>query len=440
MSSAKKWLIVLFALVVPVSFALGWFAAIGRASTDGALASLVNIDNCQGAACKLSKLYFLSNLSNADKGQPTDVDFAPFWKTWSILNQYYVDSHASGTAVNLAASSTSNQERVWGAISGMVSSLGDPYTVFMPPAEKTRFEEDIRGNFSGVGMELGVKDGVPTVIAPLPDSPAKKAGILAGDKILKVNGTSTESISLDDTIAQIRGEAGTSVTLTVLHLNASSPVEIKLTRAIINIPTLDTKTVKDKNGNEVFVISLYNFSSQASDLFRNAIEKFAKTGGHRLIIDLRDNPGGYLDAAVDMASWFLPEGKVVVRENYGAGKEEKLYTSAGYDLFNNKNPKLVILVDGGSASASEILAGALSEYKVATLVGEKTFGKGSVQELIPITADSSLKVTIARWLTPNGRSISQNGLDPDVTVKLATSTTAYSSDDAQFQKALDLLK
>jgi len=442
LNSSKKYskvtIVSLLVVLVAGAFVSGWYLGAGRVSAGGPMASLVNIEKCQGSSCTPDKFLLLPKLSNATKGQPQNVDFSPFWKAWQTLNDNYVN----GTdAINSTSTKKgTDQDRVWGAISGMVDSVGDPYTVFMPPKEKSRFEEDIRGNFSGVGMEIGSKDGVPTVISPLPGSPAKAAGILAGDKIVKVDGVSTVSMSLDDAIGKIRGKEGTAVTLNILHDKAKQTTDIKIVRAIITIPTIDTKTIDTGNGQKIFVISLYNFSAQSSNLFRNAIQEFAKSGNNKLVLDLRGNPGGYLDAAVDMASWFLPQGKTIVRESYGTSRPEKLYQSAGYNIFAGKNLKMVVLIDKGSASASEILAGALSEYGVAKLVGEKTFGKGSVQELVPITADSSLKITIARWLTPKGKSLSHNGLDPDVVVKIPDLASGTPGKDPVMDKAVELLK
>ncbi|MCX6712944.1 MAG: S41 family peptidase [Candidatus Vogelbacteria bacterium] len=437
MLSLSKKQIAVVALIVALSFVSGWYFGTGRVSSGGATASLVPVENCQGSSCSPDKFFFLSNVFNTDKSKPQNVDFSPFWKTWQILNDRFVNGTA---AINSTSTKkATEQERVWGAISGMVSSLGDPYTVFMPPVEKTRFEEDIRGNFSGVGMEIGMKDGVPTVIAPLPDSPAKKAGILSGDKVLKVDGATTMDVPLDEVIRRIRGKEGTAVILNLLHEKERDPVDIRVVRAVINIPTLDQKTIAGKSDTDkVYVISLYNFSAQSSDLFRNAIQAFSRTGGNKLVLDLRGNPGGYLDAAVDMASWFLPQGKVVVQESYGTGKVTRIYSSSGYDIFKGKKLKMVVLVDRGSASASEILAGARAEHGVAKLIGEKTFGKGSVQELVPITENSSLKITIARWLTPAGKSISQNGLDPEILVKNAASSTPQN--DIIMNQALKYLR
>jgi carboxyl-terminal processing protease len=324
----------------------------------------------------------------------------------------------------------SDQEKVWGAIKGLVEAYGDPYTVFMPPTEAKMFEEDISGNFSGVGMEVGEKEGIITVITPLKNTPADKAGINAGDQVVKIDDTATNGMTVDEAVRLIRGEEGTKVKLTIIPKDGEEPKEVSLTRAVITIPALETELREDK----IFVIKLYSFSAVSSSLFRDALREFIGAKTNKLIIDLRGNPGGYLDASIDMASFFLPSGKVVVKEDFGGDKEEKAYRSKGYNIFND-NLKMVILVNGGSASASEILAGALQEHGVAKLVGEKTFGKGSVQELVNITPDTYLKVTVARWLTPNGRSISKEGLVPDYPVARGSDENV----DPQMQKAVELL-
>lgn len=362
----------------------------------------------------------------------TSVDFSPFWKAWNVLNEKFVETknHAS----------TTDQDRVWGAIEGLAQSYGDPYTVFFPPADQKIFNSEISGNFEGVGMEIDLnKDGIITVVAPLKGTPAERAGIKAGDMILKIDGTSTQDMNVDKAVSLIRGPKGTNVTVNIFREGVANPFDVTMTRDTINIPTIDTKMRSDG----VFVISIYSFTSDSPNLFRDALEKFIDAKTDKMIIDLRGNPGGYLDAAVDMASFFLPAGDVVVRENFGSKAPEQVYTSKGYDIFNN-NLKLAVLVDGGSASASEILAGALSEHGMAKLIGVKTFGKGSVQELVPITPDTSLKVTIAKWLTPNGISISESGLTPDIVVSVATSTgsgtgQSASTTDVQMERAAQYL-
>jgi carboxyl-terminal processing protease len=373
------------------------------------------------------KITPVEGVYNINPDTSVAVDFTPFWKAWQTLNTEFVPTSTTSAA-------TTNQDKVWGAISGLAASLGDPYTMFFPPAESQIFEGDISGNFEGVGMEIGVQDNVLTVISPLKGTPAEKAGILTGDKILSIDGTTTLKMSSDEAVKLIRGRSGSIVTFGILRGSSTEPKSIPVTRGVIDIPTVSTKMYPGG----IFKIDLYSFTATSPDLFRNALRQFVSSGSHKLIIDLRGNPGGYLDAAVDMASWFLPAGKTVVRESFGGNKEEKVYRSKGYNIFNN-NLKTVILVNGGSASASEILAGALSENGVAKLVGEKTFGKGSVQELVKITPDTSLKVTVARWLTPKGISISLHGLTPDIVVPL-TLDNAKAGQDPQLDKALELLK
>lgn len=367
------------------------------------------------------------DLANLTENKPTDVDFGSFWKAWNLINEKYVP--ASTTAKQIT-----DQEKVYGAIEGLAASLKDPYTVFFPPVESKLFASDIKGNFEGIGAEIVAQDGAITVIAPLKDSPSEKAGIKAGDRIVKIGDKTTSNLSTEDAVQLIRGERGTTVILTLVRLGVKEPIVVNVTRDIINIPIINT----DRLENGIFKIDLYSFSENSPNLFRGALREFLTSGDQKLIIDLRGNPGGYLEAAIDMASWFLPSSKVVVREDFGGQKEEQVYRSRGYDIFND-NLKLIILVNGGSASASEILAGALQEHGKAKLVGETTFGKGSVQELVNVTKDTSIKITVARWVTPNGTSISEKGITPDYLVPPPVANVANTGADPQLQKAIDLL-
>ncbi len=344
------------------------------------------------------------------------VDMAPFWKAWQILDNKFAPASTTTFAV-------SNKDKLWGAIEGLAGSYNDPYTVFFPPVEAKNFEEEISGSFGGVGMEIAIKDNFLTVVAPLKSTPADKAGVLAGDKILMIGKVSALKMTVDEAVKKIRGKPGTPVVITFGRKGAKKPLVKTLIRANIDIPTIKTKLLPSN----VFVIELYSFSAPSPNLFRGALRKFIKSGSDKLVLDLRNNPGGYLEAALDMASWFLPTGKTVVIEDFGGKKEPKIYRSKGYNIFTNKL-KFVILVNGGSASASEILAGALREYNKATLIGSKTFGKGSVQELVPVTSNTSLKVTVAHWLTPFGNSISHNGLTPDIKVKVTAENTKGGKD------------
>ncbi len=364
----------------------------------------------------------VGNLLNKETAVNTQADFSPFWKVWNDINEKYPN-----------ASKITDQNKIYGAISGLIGSLNDPYSVFFKPDEAKLFEDDIEGSFGGIGMEVGIKDKILTVIAPLKDTPAYKANIKPGDQILKIDSTVTSGLSIEKAISLIRGDVGTTVTLTIFRDGDKEPREVKIVRDTINTPTLDTELRKDG----IFVIKLYSFSANSADLFRNAIKEFSQSKSDKLLLDLRGNPGGYLDAAVNMASWFLEGGKAVVTEDYGNNSTPKVYRSLGYNIFPN-NLKFVILIDSGSASASEILSGAMQDYKKALLVGEQSYGKGSVQEVLDVTPDTILKITVARWLTPNGTSISEKGLTPDYVVPI-TQKDVDTKNDPQLNKAVDLL-
>ncbi len=356
---------------------------------------------------------------------PSGVDFSPVWRVWHMLDEKYV-STGSSTPVT-------DEDRVWGMAEGLARSLDDPYTVFLPPSDNAIFADDISGNFEGVGMEIGIRSGLVTVIAPLKGTPAERAGVLAGDHIFEIDGESTDDMPIDGAVKRIRGERGTEVVLTVAREGENELIEIPIIRDVIEIPTIETILRED----DIFIIELYNFSAVSTNLFREALRDFVESGSNKLILDLRGNPGGFLEAAVDMASWFLPAGEVVVREDFGDRLEPVIHRSKGYDIFEEEL-EMVVLIDQGSASASEILAGALSEHGIATLLGETSFGKGSVQELLDVTDDTSLKVTIARWMTPNNVSISLGGLEPDVVVEM-TIEDIEAERDPQLEKAIEIL-
>lgn len=363
---------------------------------------------------------------------PAGVDFSPVWKAWAIIDEKFVPA-AVASNTPTTTPEEARQERVWGMIQGMAASLGDPYTYFLPPTEAAQFQEDISGSFEGVGMEIAIRDQILTVVSPLRGTPAERAGIKSGDRILKIGGVDTRGLDIGDAVSRIRGPEGTEVVFTVAREGEASTREIRVTRAVINIPTIETSLRPDG----IFVIELYNFSAQSPDLFRQALREFVQSGSSKLILDLRGNPGGYLEASVDIASWFLPSGKVVVTEDYGENDTKLSHRSRGYDVFND-NLKMVIITDRGSASASEILAGALKYHGIAKLVGEKTFGKGSVQELVDITPETSLKITVARWLTPSGEPIPLDGITPDIEVK-RTEKDVEAGRDPQLLKAVEVL-
>lgn len=383
-------------------------------------------------------IFFIGNIYGQNKGKnqalislaPEGVNIKneqlePFWKVWGIINDKFVE-----------ATTTDTQKRIWGAISGLASSQGDPYTVFFPPEESKSFKSDISGNFEGVGMEIAIKDKFLTVVTPIKNSPAEKAGVKAGDKIIKIDDKVVADQPVDQAVKLIRGARGTKVKIVFMREGVTGPIEKSIVRDVIDIPTIETEVKSD-----IFIIKLFSFTSQSPNLFRDALREFLQSGKNKLIIDLRGNPGGYLDAAWDIASWFLPAGKVIVTEDFGGKGENRVFRSKGYDVMNTYftgGYKVAVLVDGGSASAAEILAGALQEQGVAKLVGTKTFGKGSVQELIEITPETSLKVTVARWLTPSGHNLSHDGLNPDFVVPV-TPKDIETKNDVQTQKAIEIL-
>lgn len=359
------------------------------------------------------------------------LDSALLGKVQATLNDKFVFWKASSTL-------PTDTELEYGMIKGYVESYKDPYTIFFPPQEAKSFAENVQGSFGGVGMTVGMKDGSIVVIAPLKDSPAMKAGIKAGDVITAVDGKSVVGLDSEQAVNMIRGKIGTTVKITVIHLTEKTSVTIAIERAEIKIPTIDTET---KNG--VFIIHLYNFSAESPDLFRKALNEFIASNTKYLVLDIRGNPGGYLEAAVGMSSYFLKEGQVVVSERQG--KEEAVVNHRSQGIVGVPvSTRVVVLVDGGSASASEILAGALKDHGVAKIVGEKTFGKGSVQELVNFSDGSSLKVTIAKWFTPNGINISEGGIKPDVESLIGTSTPKLGTDgkaiDTQLLKAIEVVK
>lgn len=397
---------VAFALVAAAAFAAG--LTVGGAE--------------QTPASVAARLSLVGDRLNSTPNET--ADFTDFWKAWNALEENFVITNASSTLPTI-------EERMWGAISGLAASYGDPYTVYFPPEDAKEFHETISGTFAGVGMEIDVKDGVLTVIAPLKGTPAEAAGILAGDKITAIDGEETGGISTEQAVRKIRGPAGTNVVLTILR--DGKELILTVTRAIIQIPETDD-SYDEKTG--VYRIALYAFTANSHQHFNQAFARFKKSGAKLLVLDLRGNPGGYLNSSIRIASHFLPKGTPVVTEDFGGKEENKVHTSIGYNDLP-RGTKTVILIDGGSASASEILASALKDAGRATLVGTKTFGKGSVQQLIDL-GKGSIKVTTARWVTPAGRWITNGGVEPDIVVE-RTRADAEAGKDPQMERAVRFL-
>jgi len=363
----------------------------------------------------------IQGLKNLEEEKPENIDFSLFWDAWRYIQEYY-----------LKANDLDYQKMVYGAIKGLVDSLGDPYTVFFNPEDAKKFTEDVRGNFSGIGIEIGIKQGGLTVIAPLEDTPAWRAGLKAGDRISAINKESTDNLSLDEAIKKIRGEKGTTVILTIMRNGFEQSKDFTIVRDIITIPAIKVSFLE----NNIAHLKLLNFNENSPYEFYRAAVQLIMKNSPGIILDLRNNPGGYLESAVDIAGWFIKRGEVVVREKEKNGRE-KLFSASGNQAFL-KTP-IVILTNEGTASASEILAGALRDNRHIKIIGEKTFGKGSVQTLLPLIDNSMIKVTIAEWLTPSGKVINDVGLKPDYEVVL-TEEDWNENKDPQLEKALEIIK
>lgn len=350
---------------------------------------------------------------------PMDADFSLLWGVWNTIEEKYRDS---GTL--------DRQKLVQGAAEGVVKALGDPYTVFLKPDDAKKFSQDVAGTFFGIGAELGYKKGI-VVIAPLEGLPAQKAGIKAGDKIMKINGESAIDMTVEDAVTRIRGEKGTKVILLMAREGQDALIEFTVTRDLVKVATVEWS----RKTNEVFYIKINNFFGNVETDFANAVKEAQAGGMKKLVLDVRNNPGGLLDASISIASQFIPKGKLVVSADFGAGKHKDDFTSYGGGALE-KMP-VVVLINGGSASAAEILAGALKDTRDISLVGEKTFGKGTIQEVNRLAGGASLKVTVAQWLRPSGNPIDGHGIDPDSAVSF-TDEDKNAGRDPQLEKALQI--
>lgn len=346
-----------------------------------------------------------------------DADFRLFWDTWNHIKDSYYRQPVSDV------------ELFYGALSGLVSGLDDPYSVFFDPEETEIFNEELEGSFEGVGMEIGIRDDQLQVIAPLPETPAEKAGLHSGDKIFAIDGEDTLGMSVEDAVMRIRGERGTTVTLTIGQNGFGDVRDVEIVRDTIHIKSV---TWEIKDGIARVKISFFN--GDTAPLFREAIQEMLTRDVKGLVVDLRNNPGGLLDSAIEVASEWV-DGRPVVIERI-QGVDQPMSGSGRARLVDIKT---VVLVNGGSASASEIVSGALQDYALATLVGETTFGKGSVQDYQELPDGSSVKLTIAEWLTPNGNSIHETGIEPDVAIPY-TIEDIENETDPQMDAALAILQ
>lgn len=349
-----------------------------------------------------------------------EEDFSIFWETIdSLRNNFYRSYEMDEKAM------------IYGAIDGVMRSLGDPYTSFFSPEDAKIFEENVSGYFGGVGIEIGMRNGNLTIISPLRNTPAWEAGLLAGDVILKVDDNFTDGFNLDQAVKSIRGEIGQSVDLLIMRESWEEPREFTILRDEIEVPTLDWEILNENVG----YIQLYSFNANAPSYFHQASYDLLTSDAKGLILDLRNNTGGFLEVANNLAGWFLDRGEVIVMERFSDG-ETREFLAKGNSAW--KDIPVVILVNGGSASASEILAGALRDNLSVPLIGNTTFGKGTVQQLKTLSDGSTLKMSIAEWITPAGDIISGEGLDPDHEVDLSEQDIEAGT-DPQLDKALEIM-
>jgi len=365
------------------------------------------------------------NVSNKLPDTDKNIDFKLFWDTWSLLSEKYVDKKALDP-----------QKMYYGAISGMVQAVGDPYTVFLPPESQKSTKEELGGSFDGVGIELGFnKDKNLVVIAPLKDTPAEKGGIRAGDLILKIDGTDATNMALPDAVGKIRGKKGTKISLDIFHENDTKPSTVELTRDTIIVKSVEESLKTTPKGKKISYIKLSRFGERTFAEWGDAVSSVLSQGSQGIILDVRNNPGGFLDGAVFIGSEFIDKGDIVMSENSQGERQHYPVNRPGKLL----ELPLIVLINKGSASASEIVAGAIQDDKRGTLVGTQSFGKGTIQESQDLPGGTGIHVTTAKWLTPQGRWIHNVGLTPDVKVEEATQSAAQPKKDVQLDKALELL-
>lgn len=342
-----------------------------------------------------------------------EINFSLLRQTWDLINQDYVEK-------------PDQQKLLYGAVQGMVSALGDPYSLFLNPEDYNQFSQDLEGSFEGIGAEIGIRDNMLTVIAPLSDAPAEQAGLLPGDKVIKINSQISADLTLNQAVTLIRGPRGTPVILTILR--NSDFLEITIIRDRIDVPSVKGKILS----NRILYLDIDNFYDDVNSELILVLGQFLPFNPRGIVLDLRNNPGGFLERAIDIASWFIDRDQIIVIEEMSNGQRKEHKSRGRGEL---ENLPLVVLVNQGSASASEIVAGALRDLRGITLIGHPTFGKGSVQELKNLSDGSRLRLTTAKWLTPKGHSIHQQGLEPDILVEI-TIEDIKNKKDPQLDEAI----
>lgn len=389
-----------FIILVVFIFALGWHVGAGQV--------------------KQSQIPFSAEKQAIQSVGSDKVDMQLFWDVWGLLASRYVDPNVMDY-----------KNMIYGAIRGMVYSLGDPYTTFLTPKENREFQESMNGTLEGIGAELTLRDGLITVVSPLKGSPAKDAGLQPEDVILKVNGEDIQDFTLEQVVTKIRGPKGTKVKLTIGRKGEHEPFDLEITRQTINISSVEWKMV-----GTIAHIELNQFGGKTKEEFTKAISEILLKRPMGIVLDLRYNGGGYLDGAVDIVSEFVEKGKVVSVKKRNADEDEVIYVTGKARVA--KIP-MVVLINKGSASASEIVAGAIRDSGRGIAIGEVSFGKGTVQEVENLIDGSSLRVTIAKWYTPNNVNISKVGITPDIEVA-RTIEDMKANRDPQLDAALSYLK
>ena len=398
----KIGIILIILAVLGSSYGLGFFA--GRNNSN---------------PLKNRPVAYSEDAANLSAQAEDSFDFGLYWEVWDAIKSNYVEKNT-----------LKDKDLFYGSLEGLAQATKDPYTVFMDPKATKEFSDDLAGTFEGIGAEIGMRNEIVTVIAPLDGMPAQKAGLRAGDKIYAIDSKTAIGLTVDEAVKKIRGQKGTKVVLTIIR-GTEKPRDISITRDLIIVKSVKTEMRADG----IFVIKVSSFNDDTESLFNQAVSQILLKNPKGIILDLRNNPGGYLETAVSLASEWVEAGPVVAEQFNGNKRNE--YPSNGRARL--KNIPTVVLVNGGSASASEILAGALRDYKKATMVGETTFGKGSVQTIRDLSDGSSLKVTVAKWLTPAGDFINDKGIKPEIEVKM-TASDIEKNLDPQFNKALEILK
>lgn len=359
------------------------------------------------------------SIITGNEGKPAEVDFSLFWQVWNAIEDKFTNGPLDP------------QKMIYGAISGMVDSLDDPYTVFMEPKEAKEFEKEMEGTFEGIGIEIDIRDEHLIIIAPLSQSPAERAGLKPGDIILKIDDYDTTGITLIGAVSRIRGEKGTPVTLQIMREGVEEPFFVTIVREEIKVKSVKWE-IKENN---IALIEISRFGDDTEEEFKKAINDILLRAPQGIILDLRSNPGGYLETAVNIASEFIPKKEIVAIEEFAGGKQNKFLSGGPARLASFP---VIVLINEGSASASEILGGALQDYGIARLLGKKSFGKGSVQELEEFFDGSKIRVTIAKWLTPKGRYINEQGIAPDIEVEM-TREDIDEDRDPQMERAMEIL-